>query len=459
MFRQRAEFVRALHRVFDLGVLVLSAAVVYRLRLGIHTPSSAWPDSALVLGLMVALWWVLLSCFRLYEAPARLSLSAGALRMFTVSVVGFLSAGAVSVALSGRADTLPLVGVFAVVTFFSLLSGRWLLRLVLAGAMAPGSRVLIVGEGPRVEKIRVTIERERCLGIEVVEVVGVGALAARSPGDPASALSQLVSTTVVDEVIFDLNSSDTDNLVDSLTACERLGVIAHVSFDPGNPSSDQPPPKDRDGIQLVTFTRLPHDEKLLFVKRVFDIGVSAVMLVALSPVLALVALAVKLTSPGPVLFRQVRSGAHDRRFTMYKFRSMVANAEAFQAALAGANEVTGPVFKIREDPRLTSIGAFLRRTSLDELPQLWNVLKGEMSLVGPRPAVPSEVAHYEPWQRRRLGMRPGLTCLWQVSGRSQVAFGRWIRLDLEYVDRWSLGLDLWILVRTIPAVLSGRGAS
>jgi lipopolysaccharide/colanic/teichoic acid biosynthesis glycosyltransferase len=183
------------------------------------------------------------------------------------------------------------------------------------------------------------------------------------------------------------------------------------------------------------------------------------MLVALSPVLALVVLAVKLTSPGPVLFRQIRFGARGRPFTMYKFRSMVADAEMFRAALAGANEVTGPVFKIREDPRLTAIGAFLRRTSLDELPQLWNVLRGEMSLVGPRPAVPSEVARYEPWQRRRLSMKPGLTCLWQISGRSRVAFDRWMRLDLEYVDRWSLGLDLWILVRTIPAVLSGRGAS
>jgi FlaA1/EpsC-like NDP-sugar epimerase len=168
MFRQRAELVRGLHRVVDLGVLVLSAAAVNHLRLGIHTPSPAWPDYALVLGLMVALWWVLLSCFKLYEAPTRLSLSAGAFRMFTASVVGFLSAGAVSVALRGRADTLPLVGVFAVFTFFSLLSGRWLFRLVLAGAMAPESRVLIVGEGPRAEEIRTTIERERCLGIQVV---------------------------------------------------------------------------------------------------------------------------------------------------------------------------------------------------------------------------------------------------------------------------------------------------
>ncbi|PYR93204.1 MAG: hypothetical protein DMF84_09400 [Acidobacteria bacterium] len=176
--------------------------------------------------------------------------------------------------------------------------------------------------------------------------------------------------------------------------------------------------------------------------------------------MGLIALAVKLTSRGPVLFKQVRAGANGRPFVMHKFRSMCEGAESLQAELAGANEMSGPVFKIRNDPRLTPLGRFLRRSSFDELPQLWNVLRGEMSLVGPRPPVPSEVIRYEAWQRRRLSMKPGLTCLWQVSGRSEIAdFDQWMKLDLQYIDSWSLTLDLQILARTVPAVVTGRGAA
>jgi lipopolysaccharide/colanic/teichoic acid biosynthesis glycosyltransferase len=177
------------------------------------------------------------------------------------------------------------------------------------------------------------------------------------------------------------------------------------------------------------------------------------------PIVAGVALTIKLSSRGAVLFRQTRCGLNGRRFTLYKFRTMVEDAEGRRHELAHLNEMDGPVFKLRADPRVTSLGRLLRRFSLDELPQLWNVLIGSMSLVGPRPAIPEEVAQYERWQRRRLSMRPGLTCLWQISGRNEVDFERWIELDLEYIDSWSPMLDLKILVRTVPVVLSGRGAS
>jgi len=174
--------------------------------------------------------------------------------------------------------------------------------------------------------------------------------------------------------------------------------------------------------------------------------------------LATLAALVKLESPGPALFRQVRIGLNGRRFKLYKFRSMRDGAEAELDRLLPHNEADGPVFKMRADPRVTRVGAFLRRTSLDELPQLWNVLVGEMSIVGPRPPLPHEVKRYERWQRRRLSVKPGLTCTWQVSGRSDMTFDRWMELDLEYIDRWSLRNDLRIMLRTIPAVLLGRGA-
>jgi len=189
-------------------------------------------------------------------------------------------------------------------------------------------------------------------------------------------------------------------------------------------------------------------------------ALAGVGLVALSPILALIALAIRLDGHGPVIFAQERFGFNKRRFRMFKFRTMITDAEALQATLEDRNEAAGPVFKIKDDPRVTRIGKFLRKTSLDELPQLWNVLRGDMSLVGPRPLPLRDVHRFsESWLMRRFSVRPGVTGLWQVSGRSDLTFTRWVALDLQYIDRWSLGLDLKILAMTVPAVLKGRGAA
>ena len=195
-------------------------------------------------------------------------------------------------------------------------------------------------------------------------------------------------------------------------------------------------------------------------KQMIDFAGAAALLVLLSPVLLGCALLVKITSPGPILFRQKRSGINGRPFTMYKFRSMATNAEQRKHELAAMNEMSGPVFKVANDPRITPVGGFLRRFSLDELPQLFNVLKGAMSLVGPRPLPVDETRRFEDLaHRRRLSVKPGLTCLWQISGRNEVnEFSDWVRLDLEYIDNWSLWLDIKILFRTIPVVFIGTGA-
>ena len=194
-------------------------------------------------------------------------------------------------------------------------------------------------------------------------------------------------------------------------------------------------------------------------KRILDVLASGVALVLLSPLFLAIAFAIKLESPGPVFYVSTRLGRRARPFSFVKFRSMVQDAEVRRAELDELNEMDGPVFKIRNDPRMTRVGRLLRKSSLDELPQLWSVLRGQMSLVGPRPPIPAEVEQYERWQRRRLAVTPGLTCLWQVRGRNRISFEEWMRLDAEYVDRMSLRLDLQILLQTIPAVLRGAGAS
>jgi len=197
----------------------------------------------------------------------------------------------------------------------------------------------------------------------------------------------------------------------------------------------------------------------MFVRRILDVILAGLILVVFGPLVMLpVAIVIKLTSSGPVLFRQRRCGLNGRQFIMYKFRSMVNNAEQLRVELEGLNEMDGPVFKSSRDPRITTVGKIIRRFSIDELPQVFNVLRGDMSLVGPRPPLPSEVARYERWQRRRLSMKPGMTCLWQISGRNEVSFDDWMKLDLTYIDNWSLLLDLKILLKTVPVVLLGRGA-
>ncbi len=246
----------------------------------------------------------------------------------------------------------------------------------------------------------------------------------------------------------------------AIQACEVEGVEAWLVADFFNTHVSQTTLDDFFGRPMLVFRSAPEESLQGVVKQIFDVAASFVLLILLGIPLLLVALAIKLTSPGPVLFRQLRSGLNGRPFTMLKFRSMVTNAEQRKQELAMLNEMEGPVFKLTDDPRVTPIGKILRRWSLDEFPQLINVLRGEMSLVGPRPLPVDEVNRFDDLaHRRRLSVRPGLTCLWQVSGRNNVKdFKDWVRLDLEYIDNWSLWLDFKILLRTIPVVFRGTGA-
>ncbi len=269
----------------------------------------------------------------------------------------------------------------------------------------------------------------------------------------------IVEANVVDDVVFCVSRRELDLMEDLVLALNEQGIRTRFALNLFPHVRASARLEELDGVPLMTFSTTPERLLPLVMKRLIDIAASALLLVLALPVVFGIAVLIKLTMGGRVLYRQTRCGLNGRQFTLYKFRTMIEGADEKQSDLLHLNEMDGPVFKLSRDPRVTWIGRFLRKFSLDELPQFWNVLRGDMSLVGPRPPIPREVAQYKRWQRRRLSMKPGLTCLWQISGRNHLDFNRWIELDLEYIDSWTPWLDFKILLKTVPVVLTGRGAS
>jgi exopolysaccharide biosynthesis polyprenyl glycosylphosphotransferase len=364
------------------------------------------------------------------------------------------------------------VSLFLLGSTFLLIGSRVVLRAVLSVLRSHGRNarhLLIIGETAKAFDMANRIESRPELGYEIEgflfedggESGHMRKIEARwKVLGPVDGLRGLLKKGVIDEVMFCLPLKQHFSMAcDVVELCNDLGVVVRLVPDLENVGlMARAQVEEFDGDQVVTFFR----ENLLFqlfVKRVMDFAGSALLLVVLSPLLLVTALAVKFTSPGPVLFGQERVGMNKRRFRLLKFRSMVVDAEERKKGLAHLNEMDGPAFKIRKDPRVTKVGAVLRKLSIDELPQLINVLKGEMSLVGPRPPLLSEVNLYDWSDRKRLSVKPGITCLWQVSGRSNLTFEEWMLLDQKYIDNWSVWLDLKILLMTVPVVLLGKGAS
>lgn len=325
--------------------------------------------------------------------------------------------------------------------------------------------ILIVGTGERAKRFIDEVDRNREIGLKIIGL---------ADDDPALVsqeinghriigaikdIPQIIEALSVDIVVFVVPRSWLDKIEEAILYCETVGIQASVAMDFFDLDYAVASESSLFGFPLLTFDRTGHQPGYLLIKRIIDIILSFFALIILSPFLVLIAIVIEATSPGGALFKQERCGLNGRVFTLYKFRTMVVDAEARLDTLRDHNQMEGPAFKMENDPRVTKVGRFLRKSSLDELPQLWNVLKGDMSLVGPRPPLPREVKQYDQWQRRRLSMRPGITCLWQISGRNDIKdFNQWAKLDMEYIDHWSPGLDMVILVKTIPVVLFARGA-
>ena len=325
-------------------------------------------------------------------------------------------------------------------------------------------RVLIVGAGEVGRAVMRSIMAQPELGYQVVGFVDDDPERGRTDIGRFKALGgienlpRVVQDEDIDEVIITLPWMHHRKILSIMRECERGRVRARIVPDLFQLSISRVKVEDLGGIPVIGLREVSISGWNLALKRAVDLAVALAGLILLSPLFLLIAIAIKLDSPGPVLFKQVRVGKGGRPFVLYKFRSMRVGAEKELPKLRDLNETTGPIFKMRDDPRCTRVGRFLRRTSLDELPQFYNILRGEMSLVGPRPPLPSEVEQYQEWHKKRLEVRPGMTGLWQISGRSELSFDEMCLLDIYYAESWSLMLDIKILFKTIPALLLGRGA-
>ncbi len=422
-----------------------------------------------LLVIVIPVWGVLFLSFSTYRSFRTSSLIEEIYQLFKVIFFGSLILSLWLFLLKYDFVSRLFISFFALTNFIFLIAFRLVVRGLSRWARRKGynyRNMLIVGTEIRALEFAKMVEDRKGWGIRILGFVSNNGMTSTEKMEKLSGykllgslhdIPKIIENEVVDEVVFVVPRKKISELEDILLILEQQGIKTRIALNFFPHLIAKPYISNLDNIPLLSFSTTPPDGNALFTKRIIDIFGSLSLFILLWPLFILVSAIIKITSRGPVLFKQVRCGLNGRKFICYKFRTMVADAEERKTELLNLNEVDGPVFKIRNDPRITWFGRFLRKTSIDELPQLFNVLKGDMSLVGPRPPIPSEVEKYERRERRKLSMRPGITCLWQVNGRNKLDFNTWMGLDLEYIDNWNLSLDFKILLKTIPTVLRMTG--
>jgi len=467
-------------KLFDLAVMVLAFALATVPALGVGRVISVAEffamrvkvENFIIFFGLLLLWHFLFSMFGVYASHRLSGRWVESIEIVKGTTMGTLAVWVASALFHLQmVSRIPFLIVFFVISTGTLVSSRLILRMFLEQARLHGRNlrnVLIVGTNRRAVEFATKLQANPALGYRVMGFAdqpwdGIDQFrrSGHSLACDLDGLPEFLRKNVVDEVVIALPIRSFHADASQLAArCEEQGIILRVPSNIFNLKLAHSGAEELEGHSSITHYTGAIGGWSVVMKRLLDFCLALVALVLVSPIMLLAAAAIKLTSPGPIFFAQKRIGQNKRKFTIYKFRSMTVDAENRMGQLEHLNELSGPVFKIKHDPRITPVGRFLRKTSIDELPQLINVLKGDMSLVGPRPMSIRDFELFsEDWHRRRFSVRPGITCLWQVNGRNSIPFEKWMELDMQYIDKWSLWLDLKILARTIPAVLKGLGAA
>ncbi|MDD4938665.1 MAG: sugar transferase [Candidatus Omnitrophica bacterium] len=467
MLKEHAKFFTKISMSVDVLAVAGSYLVLFLL-----TPNAVRGSSLLnniqVISVYTAIWSLLLSYSGMYTSFRTKDITDVLYHIFKSAFLGLVFFSALAYLTKEKnVDRAFMAWVFvstAITLSLEKIAILWILRSYRKKGFNYRS-LLIVGRNDRAARLIRLINEHTEWGFKIIGIIdddrdklGKEFLGFKIIGTLNDA-ARVIHDNIVDQVIFVVPRSWLNKIQDILYLCETEGVETSLALDFFDFTLARVKQTDLQGFPLLTFETTPDKLWHLVIKRAVDIAISSAAMVLLLPVFIIAAISIKLTSRGPVFFKQLRVSVNGRIFYLYKFRTMVEDAEKKLQELMAKNEMRGPVFKISNDPRVTPAGKILRKLSIDELPQLWNVLKGNMSLVGPRPPIPDEVKKYDNWHRRRLSMRPGITCLWQVNGRNKISdFDEWTKLDLEYIDKWSLALDFKILFKTIPVVLFGIGA-
>ena len=467
MIRRHAGALRALLATVDGLVVLFSLGLAATVRFGpqapLDTALSPFGDGIALL-LPIAGWPLTLWAHGLYRPRARLTIRGEAVDILRATAT-FTAAVLIALYLFKLDDfSRTVVAVFVPTLALSTIAVRIVMRAVLSSMRDRGRNsrnVLVLGTAAGAQWFADRLEMHSELGLRVIgHLIGndeARIAVSRPILGRLDEIEEILHSRIVDEVAICLPLTEASRIDSIVRLCEEEGKIVRIPMQVFEHALAAGRVEELDGVPIYSIVSGPDRLAGFIAKRAVDILGAIVAGVILSPIMIGLAIAVRLDSPGPVLFFQRRVGLHGRTFEVVKFRTMIDGAEAQVEDLLQHNEIRGHAFKVTNDPRVTRVGRFLRRTSLDELPQLWNVLLGEMSLVGPRPPLPTEVAGYDVWHRRRLSMKPGMTGLWQVRARHEPDFDRWVEVDLEYIDSWSLWLDMKIIARTIPAVIGGSG--
>lgn len=473
MLKQHAN---AVHRILiagDAGITAFSFILAFRLARAISTKleltiNPRVEGSLWLLAVIIPGWVILLDIYDAYRSYRTASIIDELIAIGKTVLTGGLLTGFLLFITGSNDPGRMWLFAFLGINMILLTAERGLVRGLSHLVRERGynyRNVVIVGINGTATDIAARIETQRSWGLRVLGFVSLASSANQFERISSRVLGSLdeleaiIRQEPVDEVIFAVPGEKIERIADALLMLEDYGIKARIVTSIFPHAISKLRIEEMGSVPMLTFTTGPEHSVAVICKRLFDIVFSLILLVLAVPIAILTAILIKSSSPGPVLFRQPRSGLNGRVFTMYKFRSMFVGSETRRAELQQYNEMDGPAFKMIDDPRISPLGKILRKYSIDEIPQFWNVLIGDMSIVGPRPPLPEEVSFYSRWHRRRLSMRPGLTCLWQIGGRNRLSnFDEWARLDLQYIDSWSLTLDCKILLKTIPVVMFGRGA-